>query len=135
MELEVSLHPHEIELPRGFNSDDTADRITKAKIPVSRVKRIDVDTKPKVEITKSQSASQAHGRGSDSYRTSGKYDAKIDGTIRGRIWADKAGYIEKPLWNIARIDPDGKSNIRPIHITRSHRAAIEWSENNHDKFV
>jgi hypothetical protein len=89
---------------------------------------------PSVEVVKSQAASVAHGRGQDSYRKSARYDVKIGGQVRGKIWADKAGYMEKPMWNIATINPDG-SGIRSIHLVKSHEAAVEWVKNNHHRFT
>jgi hypothetical protein len=86
-----------------------------------------------VEIQKSQKSTQAHGRGADAYRQSARYDIKIHGKLVGKIWADKAGYMQKPFWNVATINSDN-TGIRQIHTTTSYEKAVQWVNDNSHHF-
>jgi hypothetical protein len=89
----------------------------------------------KIEIKKSQSASVAHGRGSDSYRTPARYDILLDGKLVGKLGGAKQTYMANPDWSVVLVNQDGSIGREIRSMLRSKKAAVAWIESNVEQFI
>jgi thioredoxin reductase len=89
---------------------------------------------PRVEIRKSQPASVSYGRGMDNYRVPARHDIMVNGELRGKLWGTKQGYMQKPNWEVARINPDN-TGIQSIRNFDSKQKAVDWINKNPDAFA
>jgi hypothetical protein len=87
-----------------------------------------------VEIKKSQAASVAHGRGSDSYRTPARYDIIVDGAVVGKLGGAKQTYMSIADWSVVLVNADGSIGREIRSMLRTKKAAVAWITANVDKF-
>ena len=85
-------------------------------------------------VEKSQSASVAHGRGTDSYRSPARYDIKLDKVVVGKLGCAKMTYMAVADWSVDVINADG-SFRRVRTMLRSKKAAIAWIHANAATFI
>jgi hypothetical protein len=88
-----------------------------------------------LSIKKSQSASVAHGRGNDSYRTPARYDITVDGVVVGKLGCSKMTYMAVADWSVVLVNADGSIGREIRSMLRSKKAAITWIHANADKFI
>jgi len=87
-----------------------------------------------ITIQKFRGPSQAHGRGSDSYRTPAKYDVLVDGILRGKLFGRPQRFRDLPQWEVYTINPDN-TGIQWVRLFRKKADALVWIHANFPALV